>query len=207
MWSEAGVAHGDLYDADQDGRRRAGPDQLQEAKQLPNEGKWPASCCRLSDVALVFFSFAPPKLTGSCGVQPLNRVGSTKRALRIHPQVLFDDSGDCVYHADCILRTFKISKGRLKRLQERIKRELRGEIARHGLYGRPSNNRKKLAPGLEDDAGSPFMSHVDGRPMAESSGAGAGSPIFKAFVGRDSDDDCGGDLESDHEDTGPTGVQ
>ena len=58
-------------------------------------------------------------------------------------KVLFDSAGECAYHADCILRTFKISKGRLKRLQERIKREIRGEHTRHGLYGRPSNNRKK----------------------------------------------------------------
>lgn len=58
-------------------------------------------------------------------------------------KVLFDETGECAYHVDCILRTFKISKGRLKRLQERIKREMRGELTRHGLYGRPSNNRKK----------------------------------------------------------------
>lgn len=58
-------------------------------------------------------------------------------------KVIFDKRGECMYHVDCVLRAFKISKGRLKRLQERIKRELRGELTRHGLFGRPSNNRKK----------------------------------------------------------------
>jgi hypothetical protein len=113
-----------------------------------------------------------------------------------------------VYHADCILRIFKISKGRLKRLQERIKREMRGEIARHGLYGRPSNNRKKLAP--DDEMESPIMStHHDGIGGRVSPGEArdhaTGAAAVSGVATQDTDDDCD-DLLSDHEDMVDTGV-
>jgi len=57
--------------------------------------------------------------------------------------LMFDDNGQFVFHPECLLKAFKISKGRLRRLQEKRRKDLLGESTRHGLSGRPSNNRKK----------------------------------------------------------------
>eukprot|EP01135_Chromosphaera_perkinsii_P010735 Nk52_evm14s2209 gene=Nk52_evmTU14s2209 len=56
---------------------------------------------------------------------------------------LLDDKGEYKYHSRCMLKVFKISKGRLNRIKEKKKRIIKGIVnSKHGLCGRPSNNRK-----------------------------------------------------------------
>jgi hypothetical protein len=50
-------------------------------------------------------------------------------------EYLFNDDGNTAYHEPCILRTFNISKGRLRRLQER---KLGLRDVHHGLVGKSS---------------------------------------------------------------------
>eukprot|EP00126_Sphaerothecum_destruens_P002594 Sdes_comp16021_c0_seq1m5204 len=58
-------------------------------------------------------------------------------------QYLVDHRGELRFHAKCIVKAFKISKGRLGRIRDKKRRLLRGvDSAKHGLCGKPSNNRK-----------------------------------------------------------------
>eukprot|EP00123_Amoebidium_parasiticum_P016549 comp23488_c0_seq1/m.39298 comp23488_c0_seq1/g.39298 ORF comp23488_c0_seq1/g.39298 comp23488_c0_seq1/m.39298 type:complete len:548 (-) comp23488_c0_seq1:993-2636(-) len=58
-------------------------------------------------------------------------------------KIVFDDKGQCLYHSDCILRAFGISKGRLRRLRDRQQNNMAGNTIQHGLCGRRSNNSKR----------------------------------------------------------------
>ena len=56
---------------------------------------------------------------------------------------LLDDKGEYKFHAKCMLKAFRISKGRLQRIRDKKRRVAKGvENTKHGLCGRPSNNRK-----------------------------------------------------------------